>query len=320
MLVRALDRRQSASSLVRLLRDPLGYLWTYGFGWRAPEETDEPLTLDPLAFGNLLHEILQEAVTRLEGAGGFAAASAEEIVQAIRKAADQVRARWDESRPVPPPVVWVRKRAEAQAFAQEALTLDEASLPEQRSWAEVPFGGGPWTEALSRDARDRLPWDPRSEVEIPGTTIRISGSIDRLDLAGNRSRARVTDYKSGKPLRRPPQVKGGAELQRCLYAFAVKTLIAAQPQVEARLLYTREGGRVHALDDPDVRLERLAEYLVAASASFARGKAFPGPAASEMWYDLAFALPGGAKESYLEAKLPLAEEALIAIAPLWQES
>ena len=46
------------------------------------------------------------------------------------------------------------------------------------------------------------------------------------------------------------------------------------------------------------------------SASFAEGKALPGPAADERWYDLAFALPGGAKESYLEVKLPLAEEAL----------
>ena len=321
LLVRALDRRQSASSLVKLLRDPLGYLWTYGFGWRAPEETDEPLTLDPLAFGNLLHEILQQTVTRLEGAGagGFTAASAEEIAEAIRQAADKVRARWDESRPVPPPVVWVRKRAEAEVFAQKALTLNEPPLPKQRSWAEVPFGGGPWAEALSRDARVRLPWDPRSEVAIPGTTIRIGGSIDRLDLAANRSHTRVTDYKSGKPRGKAPRIKGGAELQRCLYAFAVKTLIAGQPQVETRLLYPRAGGLLYPLDDPDATLDRLAEYLVAASASFAEGKALPGPAADERWYDLAFALPGGAKEGYLETKRPLAEEALATIAPLWEE-
>ena len=37
LLLRALDRLQSASSLVKLLRDPLGYLWTYGFGWREPK-------------------------------------------------------------------------------------------------------------------------------------------------------------------------------------------------------------------------------------------------------------------------------------------
>ena len=321
LLVRALDRRQSASSLVKLLRDPLGYLWTYGFGWREPEETDEPLTLDPLAFGNLLHEILEEAVTRLEdaGGGGFVGASTGAIGQAIEQAAAIVRTRWDESRPVPPPVVWARKRAEAMELAIAALTLDEESLPDQHSWAEIPFGADPRAEALSEDARIALPWDPMSKVTIAGTEIRIGGSIDRLDLAGDRSRARVTDYKSGKLRVRPPQIKGGTELQRCLYAFAVKVLIGTQPQVEARLLYPRRGNSPQHLDDPEGTLERLAEFLAAASASFAEGKALPGPAAEESWYDLALALPGGAKESYLATKLPFAAEALAAIAPVWEE-
>ena len=148
---------------------------------------------------------------------------------------------------------------------------------------------------------------------------RLGGSIDRLDLSGDRSRARVTDYKSGKLRGRPPQIKGGAELQRCLYAFAVKRLIATQPQVEARLLYPRKGDSALLLDDPEGTLERLTRYLAAASASFVEGKALSGPAADENWYDLAFALPGAAKESYLATKLPLAAKALAEIAPLWEE-
>ena len=321
LLVRALDRRQSASSLVRLLRDPLGYLWTYGFGWSEPEETDEPLTLDAFAFGNLLHEILEETVTCLEGteAGGFAGASIEAIVQAVEQAAKIVTTRWDESRPVPPPVVWERKRDEAMKLAIAALTLDEEFFPDQRSWAEIPFGADSRAEAFSEDARAALPWDPMSKVTIAGAAICIGGSIDRLDLAGDRSRARVTDYKSGKLPNRPPQIKGGAELQRCLYAFAVKMLIAPQPQVEARLLYPHKSDSVLLLDDPEGTLERLAGYLTAASASFAEGKAVPGPAADENWHDLAFALPGGAKESYLAAKLPFAAAVLAEIAPVWEE-
>ena len=321
LLVRALDRCQSASSLVKLLRDPLGYLWTYGFGWRAPEETDEPLTLDALAFGSLLHDILQETVALLEEAraGGFAAASAEKIEQVAERAADHVRARWDDSRPVPPPVVWVRKCKEAEAMARDALTVDEEPLPGQRSWVEVPFGGGPRLEDLDEEVRSRLPWDPGSDVQIPRTNIRISGFIDRLDLTGDRNRARVTDYKSGKPSRRPPQIRGGSELQRCLYAFAVGRLISPTPQVDTRLLYPRAGGSLCPLDDPGETLERLADYLVAASVSFAQGNALPGPDARETWYGLAFALPGGSRESYLEVKRPMADRALAGIAPLWEE-
>jgi hypothetical protein len=321
LLLRSLDRRQSATSLVKLLRDPLGYLWTYGFGWSETEETDEPLTLDALAFGSLLHEILEETVTQLERirAGGFSGASLQEIGDAVEIVVGVVDSRWKESRPVPPPAVWKRKLAEAAELALVALSHHDDPLPGERSWAEVPFGGDPKAEALTEDVRSSLPWDSLAPVTIPGTSIRIGGSIDRLDLAGDGSRARVTDYKSGQLRSAPPQLKGGAELQRCLYAYAVKALVARHPQVDAQLLYPRRDGRGLRLENPDGTLDRLTKYLIAANTSFAGGAALPGPATHEKWYDLAFALPGGAKESYLTAKLPLVAQMLAAIEPLWGE-
>lgn len=321
LLLRALDRRQSASSLVKLLRDPLGYLWTYGFGWSAPEETDEPLSLDPLAFGNLLHEVLQEAVTRLErrGSGGFANASIADLTRDIESASRNIVARWQETRPVPPPVIWERKRAEAAELAVTALSHRDNLLPGQRSWAEIPFGGDRRAEELDAEAKALLPWDPLAPVSIPETAIQIGGSIDRLDLAGDGSRARVTDYKSGRLRSKPPQLRGGAELQRCLYAYAVKALVAEQPQVEAELIYPREDGRGLPLENPEAALAKLTGYLTAASALFAAGLTIPGPAADEDWYDLAFALPGGAQETYLTTMRPLAARELGAIAALWDE-
>ena len=321
LLLRALDRLQSASSLVKLLRDPLGYLWTYGFGWREPKESDEPLTLDPLEFGNLMHQVLEDTVTQLEitSAAGMAGASPEAIAGAATRAAENVKSRWDATQPVPPPVIWKRKLAEARELALMALSLDEEPLPGQHSWAEIPFGGGPRAEILGEEARAALPWDPTAIVSVPGTSICICGSIDRLDLSGDKRQARVTDYKSGKLRGRPPQIRGGSELQRCLYAFAVKVLIDSAPTVEARLLYPRRATQALALDDPEGTLERLGKYLVSASESFKKGRTFPGPAADEPWYDLAFLLPGGVKEIYLSTKLPLATAALAAIAPLWEE-
>ena len=321
VLLRALDRRQSATSLVKLLRDPLGYLWTYGFEWSAPEETDEPMTLDALAFGSLLHEILEQTVTQLECShpSGFAGASHQEIRAFIEKVVGTVDSRWNESRPVPPPVVWKRKLAEAAELALIALSYHDDPFPHERSWAEVPFGGDKKAIALTEEARVRLPWDPLVPVTIPGTSIKIGGSIDRLDIAGDGSRARVTDYKSGKLRNTPPQLKGGAELQRCLYAYAVKALVTQHPQVEAMLLFPRRDGRGLQLVNPDATLDRLTGYLNAATTSFSGGAALPGPAAAEKWYDLGFALPGGAKESYLTAKLPLTAKSLAAVAPLWGE-
>jgi hypothetical protein len=321
LLLKALDRRQSASSLVKLLRDPLGYLWTYGFGWSEPEENDEPLTLDALSFGNLIHEILQEAVTSLEAdrKGGFAKASDQRIIQAVREGAQRVAAFWNDNRPVPPPAVWHRKCEEAVELAIIALLSQQEPLSDQRSWAEIPFGGDKHARDLDEETVRTLPWDPLASVVIADTDIAIGGSIDRLDLSADGSLARVTDYKTGKRRGKPPQLKGGAELQRCLYAYAVTALLSDKPQVEAQLLYPRQGGNPLKLADPVATLEKLSAFLKAAQASFKAGLSLPGPAAQETWYDLAFALPGGAKESYLDNKMPLVAQSLSAIAPLWDE-
>jgi PD-(D/E)XK nuclease superfamily len=319
----ALQRQQSATSLVRLLRDPLGFLWRYGFGWTEPSETEAPLLLDALALGNLLHATLQAAVGRLEASrpGGFGAAAPQEIFAALDSALDAVAADWEQSQPTPPPVIWRRKLEDIRDLAIVALAFDEPSLPGQRSWAEVPFGGDHRARGLTPEQRAKLPWDPLAPVVIPGTDLRIGGSIDRLDLAAAGGVARVTDYKSGKPPRNgcEPILKGGAELQRCLYAFAVRSLLPGVNSIRSRLFYPKAGeGGFYALADPDAVLSRLAGFAKAATRLAAAGNLLPGPGAFDSYNDFAFALPGGAKESYLELKFPLVAARLAGLAPLWE--
>ena len=320
LLLKSLERIQSASSLSKLLRNPLGYLWRYGFGWSMPSETDDPLTLDAQSFGTLLHETLQGAVGLLETQpGGFAAADSGAIKKAIEESCTAVAERWMETRPVPPPIVWQRKLDEAQGLANVALSADEQPLAGQRSWAEIPFGGDQRAKELAPEAVKALPWDPLMPVVIPRTKIHIGGSIDRLDVAGDKKAARVTDYKSGKIRSKPPQLSGGSELQRCLYAYAVKALINDSAAVEARLLYPRKGSEPLPLENPEATLEMLTGYLLAAQGYFAKGRALPGPSSGDKTDDLAFALPGGAKESYLQLIKPHVAAELADLAPLWEE-
>jgi PD-(D/E)XK nuclease superfamily protein len=319
----ALRRQQSATSLVKLLRDPISYLWQYGFGWAAPSETEEPLLLDPLAFGNLLHATLQDAVTRLEASqpGGLGSASHHAICAALDNALATVAADWEEFQPTPPPLIWRRKLQDIRELAIVALTFEEASLPGQRSWAEIPFGDDYRARKLSPEQRARLPWDPLSPVVIPGTDLRIGGSIDRLDLSGTSDIARVTDYKSGRPPRNgcQPTLKRGAELQRCLYAFAVRSLVPGVTTISSRLLYTKAtDGGLYTLADPDTILSRLAGFVATAVRLVAAGNLLPGPGAADTYNDFAFALPGGAKESYFELKFPLIAGRLADLAPLWE--
>jgi len=323
LIVAAVDRRQSATSLTKLLRDPLGYLWSYGFRWQEPQESEEPLLLDALAFGNLVHATLQKAVDHLEAAhpGGLGKAGAGAISDALDVSLDTVAADWERSAPVPPPVIWRRKLRNIRALALAALTFPEERLPDQQSWAEIPFGGDPRAEALMPEHRARLPWDALRPVVIPGANVAIGGSIDRLDLSGSGASARVTDYKSDAPpsRRKEPVLKGGRELQRCLYAYAVRALVKDINDVEARLLYPKgvDGG-LYELVDPGDALERLADFVGAARRHVLAGNLLPGAGAEDNFNDLAFALPGGAKESYFEVKSPLIAERLAGLAPLWE--
>lgn len=323
VVMRALDRRQSATSLSKLLRDPLGYLWTYGFGWDEPDETEEPLLLEALTFGSLLHAALEGAVTRLEQSrpGGFSTATAAEIVAALDHALVVVADEWGATQPTPPPVIWRRKLAELRDFAFVALTHSEAALPNQRSWAEIPFGGDRRAEAMSEEARKLLPWDPMTPVVIPGTDVHIGGTIDRLDLTSDSTGARVTDYKSGKPpsQKSPPILKQGSELQRCLYAYAVTALVAGRPAVAARLFYPKAGdGGLFDLADPETVLEQLTGHIAETKRLVAAGNTLPGAGAANDYNDLAFALPGGAKESYFEMKAPLIAARLGTLPQLWE--
>jgi hypothetical protein len=322
LIVASLNRRQSAKSLAKLLRDPLGYLWTYGFKWKEPEETEEPLKLDPLAGGVILHETLERALLGLELAkpGGFGTADDASIAAGIDRALDTVAREWESAHPVPPPVIWKRKLQDIRALAVAALQYREQSLPGQRSWAEIPFGGDTSVENLTDERRALLPWDPTTPVVIPETMVAIGGSIDRLDLDGAGTIARVTDYKSGKPPgKKQPILKGGAELQRCLYAYAVRSLVPAVKDIQTRLLFPRaEGDGLYALAEPAAVLVSLAGFVNAAQGYARAGNVLPGAGAEDDYNDLAFALPGGAKESYFELKSGLIAERLGDLSPLWE--
>ena len=174
-------------------------------------------------------------------------------------------------------------------------------------------------ENLTDERRALLPWDPTTPVVIPEMTLR---SVDRsieLDLEGAGTIARVTDYKSGKPPgKKQPVLKGGAELQRCLYAYAVRSLVPAVKDVQTRLLFPRaEGDGLYALEDPAAVLESLAGFVNAAQRYAKAGNVLPGAGAEDDNNDLAFALPGGAKERYFELKSSLIAERLADLSPLW---
>lgn len=311
----ALERVQSANSLALLLRNPLGFAWRYALRIAPSETLAEPLVLDALQTGTLLHEMLDETVRALEAAEGFAAASPERIAEELHAACGRIARQWEEAQPTPPALIWRQTLGELSALAARALHGRPAPLPGQRSFTEVPFGG--------QDVRHEVagPWDPASPVTIPGTPFSVRGSIDRLDLSGAGDQARVTDYKSGRMPRDEVVLGGGKELQRCLYAYAVAALLGDHIQVEAALEYVREGENGwRQLPDPPGTLVTLAAHLRAAHENLASGRALPGTAAAGDYDDLCFALPANARNGYCRRKEQAVAAALGPAAAIWEEA
>ncbi|MNH49010.1 PD-(D/E)XK nuclease superfamily protein [compost metagenome] len=295
-VVRAgLDREQSATSARRLLRDPLGFVWAYALRWRPADTHADLLALDRPAFGELVHELIRRTVEDLEPDPGLNRATPAEIEAALRKAGETVLAVWPSERPVPPPLLWRRTVDEGVRLARDGLLLDSELLQGTTSFAEVPFG--------RRAENERHPWTVIAPVVLGG--LRFGGRIDRLDLRGDGVAARVTDYKSGAAPRNMERVVlgGGTELQRVIYAAAVRQGLPEVRQIVSRLVYLRDGPTHHGLsgDLLDAGIAEAERFIGAAEALVAGGAAPPGPDVEGRFNDLRLALPAEL-DAYLRRK------------------
>ncbi|WP_457281011.1 PD-(D/E)XK nuclease family protein [Polaromonas sp. P5_D5] len=309
MALTVLQRLQSASSLSLLLRNPLGFVWKYGLRLKTPQSAAEPLVLDALDFGNLVHEVLDVALQRLMANAQRGGAA--DMPAAVRAAVHQVSTSWEALRSIPPRLLWRHTLLEVEQLALYAMGATQTNVEAWRSFSEIPFGGA----VLRTDAP--LPWDAAAAVEIPTTGFQISGYIDRLDIDADTQLARVYDYKTGKVPKDAIVFNKGQELQRCLYAFAVRELLGANVQISAALLYLRAQQQL-SLDDTPSALAQLQTFLVTARANLVSGGAVPGVAAGGDYDDLAFALPSNAGSSYCVRKMPAVLQRLGAATEVWE--
>jgi RecB family exonuclease len=314
VISKAIERVQSPTSLQRLLRDPLGFVWRYGLGWSAPQDREQPLTMAPAEFGKLVHELLRRAVDLLEPQPGYARASDGEIEDALKEASQTVRECWPLEGHVPPALLWNNTLDFAASLALVGLLRKEITETGTRSWTEVPFGQG---EDFAIE--QKLPWDPRILVAVPRTPVKLRGTIDRLDLRMDHSAARVTDYKTSEAPRNASRIviNGGAELQRALYGLACRQLLQGDPQIVARLLYLRGVPLVLRLQDLDAAIEQIAAFINVAVAMLRRGAAVPGRLSFDKSNELRLALP--ASPGYERRKLIAYNKMSESIARFWSE-
>lgn len=308
---------QSATSLQKMIRDPLGFVWKYGLGFHAPEYDDEPLLVDARVFGNIVHAILRYAVEKLSRKGGFTKVSRDVLRVEVRKARLETATQMERSKPIPPPLVWTQTLDRAEDTAIRTLLFDYGhGAGDIVSYAEIPFG------KPDRDyLREDLPWALDKAVVIPGTGIRIRGSLDRFDLSASTAMKLVVDYKTGKTPKKPSEIgiAGGQELQRGLYTFAVQTLTESEDTsgIVAALYYPLTDTYV-PMEDIDTHLGQIVSAVGEAQSVLRKGFALPGIAAPDEYNDMLFAYPARAASIYLENKRAFIGDEFDGLRQVWE--
>jgi hypothetical protein len=313
----ALARTQSTTHLQRLLRDPLGFVWRYALGWRSTRLRAEPLQLDPGTFGLLVHELISGAISKLEPTPGFARASASELSASIERVSAEIMSSWPLIRTVPPPVLWSHTVKEAARRTANGLAADKPTDISTQTWTEVVFG-----QSQGASSGD-LPWDVSITVPIEGAGLVYGGRIDRLDIRTAGDAARITDYKSGKPPDKAQRVTlaQGRELQRVLYAMAVRSLLPEVRMVVTRLIYLADKPASFELRglELDEAIADATGYLRSAVEILRSGCIAPRWEQDADYDDMRLALPAD-REAYLRRKATACSQANRKLEKLWRIS
>ena len=319
LIAQVLARPVSPSALVLLLRNLPVYVWKYALNWQAPRDLEGALEVASNDLGSLTHLMLEHALT-LGGALPVTTETADALLDRAQAAAE---ADWLAQRPLPTPELWRLACQEARRMAQVSLLLVEGALTEARSrasWPELRFGAP--DKATPADA----PWDTTARVLIPGLEVAITGSIDRLDLLqlpDGGQRAVITDFKTGRlPDKAGTQMlKGGAEVQRLVYSFAVQALLRLAPEaIEPALLYPRALQRLLFPASPDAASEVLKDAIQHARELLRAGAAVPGAGTWDppRGDEFRCALPAGHARGYRGRKEAAATARLQPLEALWQ--
>jgi hypothetical protein len=263
-------------------------------------------------FGELVHELLRRTIDALEPNPGFVRASRDEIEIALSAARDEVREQWPIERAVPPSLLWFHTLEEAMRRSLRGLTIDESFQAGTRSWTELEFG-------TDGSVRVDAPWQDRAVV-IGQAKLRLGGRMDRVDLGAGGDRIRISDYKTGATPANASNIvlDGGRELQRVLYAVAVRQLMPDATTVISRLVFLDGTSGPYQLkgDVLEVAATDAARFLDIACALVRSGNACPGPNARDPYNDLRIALPADI-DSYLQRKGAAFREMFRDLSPLW---
>jgi ATP-dependent helicase/nuclease subunit B len=187
----------SSGSLQLIGRCPLAYFLRHGLGVESPPELtlDPGRWLDPLAFGQLLHEVFENSLRELVEQGQLP--SYERHGPRMQVLLEQSVARYRDLFPPPSESVFRSQYRQLKQTVQVFLREEEHFCTRHQCrpvYLEVSLGMPAVGHCSALDCEEPVPV-PLAD----GRSIRVRGRVDRIDQVGEGAQRayRIVDYKTG---------------------------------------------------------------------------------------------------------------------------
>lgn len=184
----------SGSMLETVGKCPLAYFFRYVLGIRLPDDCDiDPERwLDPLQFGNLLHEVFYTFVREIVQ-DHWPPVFTDDIKR-LKEIVSEAASEYRELYPPPSEDAFLDQFRDMNSAAEVFLREEERMPGRTPAYLEVSIGMGPYDKGSALDTgRPAL-------VKLPdGRTVRVRGRVDRIDRIGSSEYYSIVDYKTGSP-------------------------------------------------------------------------------------------------------------------------
>lgn len=204
------DKALSASRLETYAACPLKYFYRYVLGLKIHPEPERVFQLDPAEKGNLMHEALEEVLSRGVKEGWLKERDQVKARKALGEETQRIFHRFEKEGVPGSLALW--------QWSQFILTQDLErvlrEVLEDPDWTPVDF-----EKAFGRSGQAEVVFTS------PTGTFKLEGFMDRVDVSADGKHLRVVDYKSGKHEGyKNNSVKNGTKIQMPLYLWACRTL------------------------------------------------------------------------------------------------
>jgi RecB family exonuclease len=281
------DLTLSASRLETYAACPLRYFYRYVLGLKVHPEPERVFQLEAAEKGNLMHGILEATLSRGKKEGWLKDREGDKAAKVLEEETQKAFKKFEKEGLPGSPALWQWSQFSLRGDLQKALR----KLLKDEDWVPMDFEVGFGDTNVQREAHStpegRSGSTPKTQREVlfqtpDGTTFKLQGFMDRVDLSRDGKRLRVVDYKTGSNTGfKKDSVKEGTKIQMPLYLWACRALYPGVEPTSAVYEFLTAKGNYGSIgfdaSDPKSVEEPLKALLTTAAEAVEKGL-FPAAA------------------------------------------